>query len=52
MSVIAETSQSAMGPYVAMAEAAFALNSSAAVFKEAVLVNVPGGNGGGEGGIS
>ena len=50
MSVMAETSQSAMGPYVAMAEAAFVLNAAAAVFRESVVVKVPGGNAGGEGG--
>ena len=50
MSVMAETSQSAMGPYVAMAEAAFVLNAVAAVFRESVVVKVPGGNGGGESG--
>jgi hypothetical protein len=40
MSVSAETSQSATGPYVAMVEAAFALNASTAVFRESLLVNV------------
>ena len=40
MSVIAETHQSAMGPYFAMAEAAFELNSVTAVFREALLVKV------------
>jgi hypothetical protein len=40
MSVMAETHQSAMGPYVAMAEAAFELNSVTAVFREALLVKV------------
>ena len=40
MSVTAETSQSAMGPYVAMAEAAFASNARTAVFREALLVKV------------
>ena len=37
MSVMAETHQSAMGPYFAMAEAAFELNSVTAVFREALL---------------
>ena len=61
MSVMAETHQSAMGPYFAMAEAAFELNSVTAVFREALLVKVStmqasgegeveGGGGDGEGG--
>ena len=49
MSVMAETHQSAMGPYFAMAEAAFELNSVTAVFREALVVKVPGGEGGGGG---
>ena len=41
MSVMAETHQSAMGPYVAIAEAAFESNSVTAVFREqALLVKV------------
>jgi hypothetical protein len=40
MSVMAETHQSAMGPYFAMAEAAFESNSVTAVFREALLVKV------------
>ena len=36
MSVMAETHQSAMGPYFAMAEAAFELNSETADFREAL----------------
>jgi len=40
MSVMAETHQSAMGPYFAMAEAAFELNSVTAVFREALLGKV------------
>jgi hypothetical protein len=40
MSVMAETHQSAMGPYFAMAEAAFELNSVTAVFREALVVKV------------
>ena len=50
MSVTAETSQSATGPYVAMADAGSALNAWTAAFREAVLVKVPGGDGGGDGG--
>jgi hypothetical protein len=63
MSVMAETHQSAMGPYFAMAEVAFELNSVTAVFREALLVKVStmqggvggegeveGGGGDGEGG--
>jgi hypothetical protein len=49
MSVIIETSQSAIGPYVAMAEAAFELNSVTAVFREVLLVKVWGDGGGGDG---
>ena len=40
MSVMAETHQSAMGPYFAMAEAAFELNSVTAAFREALVVKV------------
>ena len=40
MSVMAETHQSAMGPYFAMAEAAFELNFLTAVFREALVVKV------------
>ena len=40
MSVTPETHQSAMAPYFAMAEAAFELNSVAAVLREALLVKV------------
>ena len=51
MSVMAETHQSAMGPYFAMAEAAFELNSVTAVFREALVVKVTTGGGGeGDGG--
>ena len=52
ISVMAETSQSAMGPYVAIAEVAFALKARTATFRETVLVKVPGGDGGdgGDGG--
>ena len=57
MSVTSETHQSAMGPYVAMAEVAFESNSVTAVFREGLLVNVweqagglGGGGGNGEGG--
>ena len=49
MSVMAETSQSAMGPYVAMAAVEFASKAWTAVFSSAVSVKVVGG-GGGEGG--
>ena len=49
ISVMAETSQSAMGPYVAIADVAFALKARTATFRETVLVKVPGGDGG-EGG--
>jgi hypothetical protein len=59
MSVMAETHQSAMGPYVAMAKAAFESNSVTAVFREPLLVKVwvqapvgevEGGGGEGDGG--
>eukprot|EP00964_Phaeocystis_antarctica_P133746 scaffold97976_cov62-Phaeocystis_antarctica.AAC.4 len=40
MSVMAETHQSAMGPYVAMAAVRLALNAWTAVFREAMLVKV------------
>eukprot|EP00964_Phaeocystis_antarctica_P069421 scaffold42180_cov51-Phaeocystis_antarctica.AAC.3 len=38
MSVMPETHQSAMGPYFAMAEAAFEMNSVTAVFRKALVV--------------
>ena len=44
---MAETSQSATGPYVAMADAGSALNAWTAAFREAVLVKVPGSGGDG-----
>ena len=47
MSVIAETPQSAMGPYSAMAELASLLNSSAATFRAYRLAKVYGGGGAG-----
>ena len=51
MSVMAETHQSAMGPYFAMAEAAFELNSVTAVFRASLVVKVSTMQaGGGEGG--
>ena len=50
MSVMAATSQVAMGPYVAMAAVGLALNAWTAVFREALVVKVPGGEGGGAGG--
>ena len=40
MSVTAETSQLAMGPYVAVAAVGSALNASTAVFREALSVKV------------
>ena len=42
MSVMAETSQSAMRPYVAVAAVGLALYAWTAVFREAVVVNVAG----------
>ena len=51
MSVMAETSQSVMGPYVAMATVEFASKAWTAVFSSALSVNVVGGGGGeGDGG--
>ena len=50
MSVMAETSQSAMGPYVAIAAVGSVLYAWTAVFREALVVKVPGGEGGGGGG--
>ena len=50
MSVMADTSQSDMRPYVALAAVRLALNAWTAVFREPVVVKVPGGNDGGEGG--
>ena len=51
MLVINETSQSAMGPYSAIADATSASNAWTAFFREAVLVKVPGSPGcDGEGG--
>ena len=50
MSVMAETSQSAMGPYVASAEATSASYAWTAVFSASLVVKVPGGDGGGDGG--
>eukprot|EP00964_Phaeocystis_antarctica_P029016 scaffold16341_cov57-Phaeocystis_antarctica.AAC.3 len=51
MSVMAETSQSAMRPYVAMAAVVSALYAWTAVFRAAVVVNVAGQLvGGGQGG--
>ena len=49
MSVMAETHQSAMGPYFAMAEAAFELNSVTAVFRESLVVKVSTVQASGEG---
>ena len=50
MSVMAETSQSAMGPYVAMAAVGSVLYAWTAVCREALVVKVPGGDGGDGGG--
>ena len=47
---MAETSQSAMEPYVAIAAVGLALYAWTAVFKEALVVKVPGGDDGGDGG--
>eukprot|EP00964_Phaeocystis_antarctica_P001312 scaffold700_cov50-Phaeocystis_antarctica.AAC.3 len=52
MSETPETSQSATGPYVAMADARLALTAWTAASRDALLVKVPGGDGGGEGGDS
>ena len=52
MSVMAETSQSAIGPYVAMAAVGLALYAWTAVFREALVVKVVAcsvGDSGGEG---
>ena len=46
MSVMAETSQSAMGPYVAMAAVGLALYAWTAVCREALVVKVAVGGGG------
>ena len=50
MSVMDETSQSAMGPHVTMAAVASSSNAWTAALREAVLVKVPGGDSGGGGG--
>jgi hypothetical protein len=57
MSVMDETSQSVMRPYVAVAALLFALYARTAVCREALVVKVPvgedgggGGDGGGDGG--
>eukprot|EP00964_Phaeocystis_antarctica_P084094 scaffold52950_cov63-Phaeocystis_antarctica.AAC.1 len=47
---MAETSQSATGPYVASAEVELSLYAWNAVFRDSLLVKVPGGDAGGEGG--
>ena len=49
MSETPETSQSATGPYVAMAASAFSVKARTAAFRDALLVKVPGGDGGGDG---
>ena len=46
MSVIAETPQLEMGPYVAVAEVALASNATTANFREVYSVKVYGGGGG------
>ena len=56
MSVMAETHQSAMGPYFAMAVVGLALNAWTAVFREALVVKVfvkvqAGGESDGGGGV-
>ena len=50
MSVMAETSQTAMGPYFAIASVGLALYAWTAVFREVLVVKVPGDGGGGLGG--
>ena len=50
MSVMAETSQWAMGPYVAIAAVGLVLYAWTAVFREALVVKVVGLDGGGGGG--
>jgi len=55
MSVMAETSQSAMGPHVAVAAVGLAMNAWTAVCREALVVKTQddedgGGGGGGEDG--
>ena len=52
MSVMTETSQSEMGPHVAVAAVGLALNDWTAVLKEALVVKIQGGGGGGLGGGS
>jgi len=52
MSVMAETSQSAMRPYVAVAAVGFASNAPTAVLRKPLVVKVPGGEDGGGGGDS
>jgi len=44
MSVILETSQPAMGPYVLVAVVGLALYARTAVCREALVVKVPGGS--------
>ena len=50
MSETPETSQSAKGPYVAMAASAFSVKARTAAFRDALLVKVSGGDAGGDGG--
>jgi len=51
MSVMAETSQSAIGPCVSVAAVGFASNARTAVCREALVVKVPGGDGGSGGDV-
>merc|ERR1719149_246130 len=51
MSVMAETSQLAIGPYVAIAAVGSALYARTAVCREALVVKVPGDDGDGGGGL-
>ena len=50
MSVMAETSQSATGPYVAMAAVGLASYAWTAVCRSDLVAKVPGGVSGGDGG--
>ena len=50
MSVMAETSQLAIGPYVAIAAVGLESYAWTAVCREALVVKVPGGDDGGDGG--
>ena len=50
MSVMAETSHSAMGPHFAVAAVGLALKAWSSAFKEALVVKTQGGAGGDGGG--